>query len=178
MPNGALRVPLAHRSFAAPPIIKKSTISRNKMLLFWPELGPPEGGAFSTELSCTLLSYIASYWAMLYSFELRCTLLSYAVPYWAMLHPTKLCILSWLHPLSLDAPFWATLHPSELRRTLSELSCAIRATLNPLSYATAFWATLHPTELHLTINELRGILKYNVPYPSQLRWSLQRINEI
>jgi hypothetical protein len=38
-PNGSLRAPPpAHRSFAPPPKIKK--YSKNKMLPFWPELGP------------------------------------------------------------------------------------------------------------------------------------------
>jgi hypothetical protein len=88
------------------------------MLPFWPELGPPGrmGVYLYTGLSCTLLSYIASYWATLHPPELlrhpnerRCTLLSYAAPYEAMLHSTELC------------------------RTLYELRCILRATVHPLS---------------------------------------------
>ncbi len=91
------------------PPTKKSTISRNKMLPFW----PPGSVYFSTGLRCTPLSYIASYWVTLHPFEFRCTLLSYAAPYWATLHPTMLCCIQL----------------SYLCRTQSELSCIL------LSYA-------------------------------------------
>jgi hypothetical protein len=106
-PNGALRAPPpANRSFAAPPKIKKLTISRNKMLPFWSELGR-QGRIFfhwamlhPTELHCILLSYAAPFWVPLHPSELRCNL-------WATLHPNKLCCI----------------HLSYLRRTQSELSC-------------------------------------------------------
>ena len=45
-PNGALRAP-PHRSFAAPPKIKKLTISRNKMHPFRPKLWPPGAYIFT-----------------------------------------------------------------------------------------------------------------------------------
>ncbi len=59
--------PPAHRSFAAPPKIKKPTISRIKMLPFWPELEPP-------------VAYIF-HWATLHPTELHCILLSYGAPF-------------------------------------------------------------------------------------------------
>ena len=112
----------------------------------------------STGLSCTLLSYIAPYWATLqppelrcalfwatlHHVELRCTLLSYAAFNWAMLNygsPSELsCTL-----LSYIAPYWATLQPPELCcaqfwSTLRPVE--LRCTL--LSYAAFKWAMLHP----------------------------------
>ncbi len=47
----------------------------------------------STGLSCTLLSYIAPYWATMYPPELPNTLMSYAAPSWSTLHPSKLCCI-------------------------------------------------------------------------------------
>ncbi len=75
---------------------------------------------FSTGLSFTLLSYIASYWAKLHLFELCRTLLSYIASYWAKLHLFELCctLLSYaasyqamLHSTELRRPIWAKLHP-------------------------------------------------------------------
>ncbi len=90
----------AHRSFAATPEIKKIDLfPETKCFPSGPNWGR-QGRIFSTGLSCTLLSYMASYWATLHTFELRCPLLSYAAPYWASLHPTKLCCIQ----LSYAAP--------------------------------------------------------------------------
>ncbi len=79
---------------APPPPIAAS------LLLIYPQKLSlrPLGVYLSIGQSCTLLSYIASYWATLHPpdvhpNELRCTLLSYAVPLryaafnWVMLHP-------------------------------------------------------------------------------------------
>jgi hypothetical protein len=46
MANGAMRAPPAHRSFAAPPKIKKSTISNNKNLYLLAHIGLPEANIF------------------------------------------------------------------------------------------------------------------------------------
>ncbi len=139
-----------------------------------------------SELSCTLLSYIAPYWATLqppelrcalfwaplHSVELRCTLLSYAAFNWAMLHP----IWAILHPI------WTTLRPKS-HASSSELSCAL------LSYAALFWAMLHPSELCCTFPSYaahywaRPHSKWATRHPknkwpplppSQLRWSFWR----
>jgi hypothetical protein len=120
--RGALRPPPAHRSFAAPTKIKNRLYIETKSFPSSPK-SAARGVYFSTGLSCTLLSYIAPYWTTLHPFELRCALLSYAAPFGSTLHPTKPCCIQLL------------LHPCELCCTLSELSCALRATLNPLSYA-------------------------------------------
>jgi len=55
----------------------------------------------SAGLSCTLLSYFASYWATLHPPELHWNLISYTAPYWATLHPTMLCCIQ----LSYTAPY-------------------------------------------------------------------------
>jgi hypothetical protein len=136
-----------------------------------------------SELSCTLMSYIAPYWATLQPPELRCAL------FWAPLHPVELrCILlsyaafNWamLHPIwAILHPIWATLRLKSYASS-SELSCALLsyaalfwAMLHPselccilLSYAVPFRASLHTTELGLTLNELHGTLKINGPAPS------------
>ncbi len=46
----------------------------------WATLHPAELPYTPTQLSCTLLSYVARYWTTLHP-------LSYAAPYWATLHP-------------------------------------------------------------------------------------------
>ncbi len=69
------------------------------------------GVYLSIGLSCTLLSYIASYWATLHSPELRCTLMSYTAPEWATLHPNELHCTLFRYPLSYDAYNWAKLLP-------------------------------------------------------------------
>ncbi len=96
--------PPAHRSFPARPKIKKSTI--NKMLPFWPELGPPGAYIFPPPDSAAL------YWAVLHLTELRCTLLSSAAPSWAALHPPELRCTLWakLHPYFLNRQGGSNLH--------------------------------------------------------------------
>ncbi len=82
------------------------------------------------------------------------------------------------------------LHPTELRCTLFELRCFLRAMLHLLSYsklhpselrrtilsyALPFWATLDLTELRWTLIELRSTLKNISPLPpSQLRCFLRQ----
>ncbi len=150
---GALPCPPAHRSFAAPPKIKKLTIKQNVFLQA--QTRAARGIYFFTGLRCTLLSYAAFKWAMLHPIwallhpksyvtpsELSCTLPSYAAPFWAMLHPT-----------------WATLRPKSYT-ALSEQSC------NFLSYAEPFWATLHPSELqwpHTELCHLKWATRYAAP---------------
>ncbi len=131
MQNGALRAPRP---------------SQLRCFLFTPQSpnfpsGPNSGSQgcvyLSIGLSCTLLSYITSYWATLVHpksyaapSELSWILLSYAGPY---LQQAK------LRPLELRCTFWAKLSPSELWCTL-------------LSYAAPYCATvcLTPYELHST----------------------------
>ncbi len=143
-PNGALRA-TAHRSFAASyssPKNKKIIYFLKKMLSFRSEQGPPGafifpiGDAATYWATCTLLYDAALSWAI------HCTLISGGEPNWSTLHPTKLCFiqlsyaapyLSYAASKNYVAPFWAKLYPSELRCTLSDLRCALRATLHPLS---------------------------------------------
>ncbi len=125
-----------------------------------------------SELFCTLLSFVASFWATKPS-ELGCILLSNAVRYWAT-HPTVLrCTrLSYaapfsalLHPSELQRTLWPTLHPtvqctmlhpSELHRSLlsdtapSDLSCTPRAEFHPSEFPFNLRAMLYPTELRCT----------------------------
>jgi hypothetical protein len=89
-----------------------------------------------TELCCILLSYSMLYpnwallypnWAMLHQSELSCTLRSYAAPYWATLHSNWATLFS----------KWARLYPTELCYTLTELRCTlIELSCSLLSYAT------------------------------------------
>ncbi len=101
--------------------------------------------------------------------KLRCTLratlhpLSYTAPFWATLHP----IWATLHPSELSCTLWANLRPSELRCTLLSYAAPFGLQCALLSYAAPYWAmpyskwaTRHPKT-------------YNVPRPSQLRWSLR-----
>ncbi len=185
---------------------------------FRPELGPPGSNIFPldhrgfeiqyniprpsphlshpSKLHCTLLSFFASWRAMLHPIELCCTLLSYAAPHWAMLHPrgatmypTKLLsytALYWakLRPsevsctlVSYAGLFWDTLHPIELRCTLLSYAAPYWAMLHPselsctlLSYAAPFWTKLHPSELRCTL------LSYALSFwatldPTELRWT-------
>ncbi len=88
--RGAAR-PSLHRSFAAPPKIKK-LFPKTKCLPSGPNSGR-QGHIFfhwaklhPTELRCTLLSFAAPSWATLHPIELRGTLLSYAAFKWAILH--------------------------------------------------------------------------------------------
>jgi hypothetical protein len=108
-----------------------------------------------TELSCTLVSYVAPLWTKLYPTELCCTLLSYAAFFWAKLHHIVLwCTsLSYSHPLSYTHPSEPSV-PIELCCTL--LSCAAPSRATPhstelcgplVSYAAPLWARLHPIEL-------------------------------
>ncbi len=90
----------------------------------------------TTQLSGTLMSNTAPFWATLHPTELRCILLSYAASYWATLHPTELRCTH----LSYTEPSWAVIHPNELR-------CKLVSYAALLSYAALFWAMLHPTEL-------------------------------
>ena len=82
----------------------------------WAKLHP-------SELSCTLLSYAASFWATLHPSELRCTLsklrcaLRTTLLPLDKLEPSELCYSL----LSYAASFWATLYTTELRLALNEL---------------------------------------------------------
>ncbi len=95
MQNGALRAP--------PPIAASLLLIYTPKLSLRPELGQSGVVYLSIGLSCTFLSYIASYWATLVHPK------SYAAP----------SELSWIL-LSYVAPFWATLDP-----IYSKLSCAL-----------------------------------------------------
>ncbi len=126
MPNGALRPPPpAHRSFAASYLPPKTfpqarTRAARGVYLF---IG----------LSCTLLSYIASYWATLHPPELRCTLR-------ATLHPIELCCTSktCCIQLSYAAPL------SKLCCT-SELSCILQSYVAPFcDRLRPIWAKMRP----------------------------------
>ncbi len=149
--------PLVHGSFAASYSSPKNNYFQKQIA----SLLAQTRVYLSAGLSCTLLSCIASYWAMqhppklhwwLNPNKLYCTLLSYTTPYYAMLHSTELhCTL-----FELWCILRATLHPLDKQRP-SELCCTI------LSYAAPFRAMLHPTELRLTLNELRGLYLYTVP---------------
>jgi hypothetical protein len=97
--------PLAYRSFAASYLSPKAFPQARTR--------SARGEYLSIGLSCTLLSYIASYEATLHLPELRCTLMNNTAPYWATLYP-----LSYVHLTELHCTLCAILHPSELRCTL------------------------------------------------------------
>jgi hypothetical protein len=175
-PIGALRAPPPIASSLLPKNIKIHYFQKQNASLL-ARTRAARGVYLYTRLSCTLLSYIASYWATRHPTELCCTQLSYAAfnwamthPIWATLHPKSYCAPSKLSCtlLSYAAPFWAMLHPSELcctllsyaapfwgmlklNCTLSEQRCPLRATLYPPD-------NLHPPELCCTL------LNYAAPY--------------
>jgi hypothetical protein len=124
---------------------------------YWATLHPY---GHPTELNCTLLSYLSSWWATTpahctllnyptctqHPTELCCTLLNYAESYeqcwtllshgalhWAMLHLTELC-----------CTYWAALNLIEIRGTLLSYVCTL------LSYSA-------PCDLRCTLNELHKV---------------------
>jgi hypothetical protein len=104
--RGAAR-PSAHRSFAAPPQTKKNYFQKQNV---------------SLQAQTRAARGIFSHWAKLGPTELRCTLVSYAAPSWALLYPAKLqyAAFKWamLHPI------WSSLHLKNYA-TPSELCCTL-----------------------------------------------------
>jgi hypothetical protein len=125
-----------------------------------------------TELSCTLLSYVAPFWAKpypikldtLHSPKLHCILLNKAASYHALMQTSAPSEL-WCTLLSQWAPYWAMLHPPELCCTFLSFAAFYEAMMQRL------WATLYPTELCCTL------LNYAAPsgapqHPSELSCTL------